>query len=150
MRLFRQILLLMGIAAITGCTRQKQPVDYVDPFLGTSGNRWMLFPGPTLPFGMVKLSPDNTDDYAFDAGYEYKNNSVCGFGHVHSWATGSFLTMPGTGMIKIKPGTKEHPEGGYRSKIDHNTEKASPGDYSDLLEGYGIQAEVTATTRGGF
>ncbi len=150
MRLFCQILLLVGIAATMGCTRQKQPVDYVDPFLGTSGNRWMLFPGPCLPFGMVKLSPDNTDDYAFDAGYEYKNNSICGFGHVHSWATGSFLIMPGTGKIKILPGTKEHPEGGYRSRINHNTEKASPGYYSVMLEDYGIKAELTATTRGGF
>ena len=145
-----QIILLLVIVIASGCSQQKQPVDFVDPFLGTSGNRWMLFPGPTLPFGMVKLSPDNTDDYAMDAGYEYKNNSICGFGHVHSWAMGSFLTMPATGAIKILPGTKEHPENGYRSRINHNNEKASPGYYSVLLEDYGIKAELTATTRGGF
>ena len=150
MKIFCQIFLLLVIAIASGCSQQKLPVDYVDPFLGTSGNRWMLFPGPTLPFGMVKLSPDNTDDYAFDAGYEYKNNSICGFGHVHSWAMGSFLTMPATGEIKILPGTKEHPENGYRSRINHNSEKASPGYYAVLLEDYGIKAELTATTRGGF
>ena len=150
MKTFRQLLLILVIGITCGCTQQKQPVDYVDPFIGTSGNRWMLFPGPCLPFGMVKLSPDNTDDYAMDAGYEYKNNSICGFGHVHSWEMGSFLTMPGTGDIRINPGTKEHPEGGYRSRINHNTEKASPGYYSVMLEDYGIKAELTATTRGGF
>jgi predicted alpha-1,2-mannosidase len=150
MRNLYQIIIFLFLVGVSGCTQQKQPVDYVDPFLGTSGNRWMLFPGPCLPFGMVKLSPDNTDDYAFDAGYEYKNNSVCGFGHVHSWAMGSFLTMPATGEIKILPGKKEHPEEGYRSQINHDTEKASPGYYSVMLEKYGIKAELTATTRGGF
>jgi putative alpha-1,2-mannosidase len=39
----------------------KEPVDYVDPLIGTSSSRWMLFPGAAMPFGMVKLSPDNTD-----------------------------------------------------------------------------------------
>jgi predicted alpha-1,2-mannosidase len=150
MKTFFQFILILSMVVVTSCTKQKQPVDYVDPFLGTSGNRWMLFPGPCLPFGMVKLSPDNTDDYAMDAGYEYKNNSICGFGHVHSWAMGSFLTMPGTGKIKIQPGKIDHPEQGYRSRINHNTEKAAPGYYSVLLEDYGIKAELTATTRGGF
>ena len=144
------LFIILIVLALLGCTKPKQLIDYVDPFLGTSGNRWMLFPGACLPFGMVKLSPDNTDDYAMDAGYEYKNNSIIGFGYIHSWATGSFLTMPATGEICIQPGTKDHPEGGYRSAIDHKTEKASPGYYSVQLEKYGIKAELTATTRCGF
>lgn len=138
------------ILSVIGCSKPKEPIDYVDPFLGTSGNRWMLFPGPTMPFGMVKLSPDNTDDYAMDAGYEYKYNSVCGFGHVHSWAMGSFLTMPCTGELRIQPGKFDGPDVGYRSPIKHENEKASPGYYSVMLEKYGIKAELTATTRGGF
>jgi predicted alpha-1,2-mannosidase len=146
----RYLLFLIFFATMLGCSIQNEPVDYVDPFLGTSGNRWMLFPGATMPFGMVKLSPDNTDDYAMDAGYEYKNNSICGFGHVHSWAMGSFLTMPCTGELRIQPGKFDGPDIGYRSPIDHETEKASPGYYSVLLKKYGIKAELTATTRGGF
>jgi predicted alpha-1,2-mannosidase len=134
----------------SGCYHKKEPADYVNPMLGTSGNRWMLFPGPCLPFGMVKLSPDNTDEYQLDAGYEYRNNSICGFGHVHSWMMGTFLTMPATGEIKILPGTKDDTLTGYRSAIDHKTEIASPGYYSVMLEKYGINAELTATTRGGF
>ena len=141
---------LIFLITIYSCRENKEPVDYVNPMLGTSGNRWMLFPGPCLPFGMVKLSPDNTDEYVLDAGYEYKNNSISGFGHVHSWMTGSFLTMPATGEIKILPGTKDDTVSGYRSAINHKTEIASPGYYSVMLEKYGIKAELTATTRGGF
>lgn len=135
-----------------GCTvkQQMEPVDYVDPFLGTSSSRWMLFPGPTMPFGMVKLSPDNTDDWVMDAGYEYEIPSVSGFGHVHSWMMGSFLAMPTIGDIKIKPGTKDNPDAGYRSRITPDLQVASPGYYAVDLEDYGIRAELTTTTRAGF
>jgi predicted alpha-1,2-mannosidase len=150
MKTSHKLFVLIIAMSTISCSTQKEPVDYVDPFLGTSGNRWMMFPGPTLPFGMVKLSPDNTDDYEYDAGYEYKNNSVCGFGHVHSWAMGSFLTMPCTGELHIHPGKFDGPDGGYRSPIDHETETASPGYYSVELDKYNIKAELTATTRGGF
>jgi predicted alpha-1,2-mannosidase len=142
--------IFIGILIFFGCSSKKEPVDYVNPMLGTSGNRWMLFPGPCLPFGMVKLSPDNTDDFVLDAGYEYKNNSISGFGHVHSWMTGSFITMPATGELRITTGTKNDTINGYRSAIRHSTEVASPGYYSVMLEKYGIKAELTATTRGGF
>jgi predicted alpha-1,2-mannosidase len=150
MRKFPGALMFLLLISVFGCSVKKEPVDYVNPMLGTSGNRWMLFPGPCLPFGMVKLSPDNTDDYVLDAGYEYKNNSISGFGHVHSWMTGSFITMPATGDIRITPGIKNDTVSGYRSAIDHRTETASPGYYSVLLAKYGIKAELTATTRGGF
>jgi len=146
-----RLLILSAIVVLASCTKHvKEPVDYVDPFLGTSSCRWMLFPGATMPFGMVKLSPDNTDEYLMDAGYEYSINSISGFGHVHSWMMGSFLTMPATGEIKIIPGTKDDPDSGYRSRIDHKNEKASPGYYSVQLDDYNIKAELTATTRGGF
>jgi predicted alpha-1,2-mannosidase len=149
------IVILFFSAMLCSCTpfsKGKDPVDYVDPFLGTSSSRWMLFPGPCLPFGMVKLSPDNTDEtvYQLGAGYEYKINSISGFGHVHSWMMGSFITIPAIGELKIKPGTKDDPDTGYRSRINHESEKASPGYYSVFLEDYGIKAELTATTRGGF
>ncbi|MEN8226736.1 MAG: GH92 family glycosyl hydrolase [Bacteroidota bacterium] len=130
----------------------KEPVDYVDPTLGTSSSRWMLFPGPCLPFGMVKLSPDNTNEteYKLGAGYEYNINNISGFGHVHSWMMGSFITMPATGEIKILPGTESDPDSGYRSRINNEKVQASPGYYAVLLEDYGIKAELTTTTRGGF
>ncbi len=146
------MILMLIVFFLTNCSTQteKNPVDYVDPFLGTSSSRWMLFPGPSMPFGMVKLSPDNTDDWTMDAGYEYEIESISGFGHVHSWMMGSFLTMPTTGDIKINPGTKDDPDAGYRSRITPDKQIASPGYYAVDLEDYNIKAELTATTRGGF
>lgn len=142
-------------AMLSGCNHsstEKELADYVNPLLGTSSSRWMLFPGPCLPFGMVKLSPDNTDEgqYQLGAGYEYKVNNISGFGHVHSWMMGSFITMPTTGDIKILSGTKDDPDSGYRSRINNENTEASAGYYSVILDDYNIKAELTATTRGGF
>ncbi len=128
----------------------KEPVDYIDLFLGTSSSRWMLYPGPSMPFGMLKLSPDNTDEWTMNAGYEYDIESISGFGHVHSWMMGSFLTMPTTGPVKILPGLDTDPDAGYRSRFSHDREEASPGFYSVYLDDYDIRAELTATTRTGF
>ncbi len=143
---------LLLVAFLTGCQveKSKAPVDYVDPFIGTSTSRWMQFPGPAMPFGMVKLSPDNTDEWTMNAGYEDSIKSICGFGHIHSWMTGSFLMMPVTGELHIQPGTKEHPEGGYRSHIKPGSAIASAGYYSVILDDYKIRAELTASTRCGF
>ena len=60
--------LIAGLAGGANLTNKK-PVDYVDPMLGTSNSRWMLYPGPSMPFGMVKLSPDNQRK-GWKAGYE--------------------------------------------------------------------------------
>jgi len=129
---------------------ENEPVDYVDLFLGTSSSRWMLYPGPSMPFGMVKLSPDNTDEWQMNAGYEYEIESISGFGHVHSWMMGSFLTMPTTGKLKISPGLMSDPDAGYRSRFRHAREEASPGYYAVFLDDYRIRAELTVTTRSGF
>jgi predicted alpha-1,2-mannosidase len=130
----------------------KEPVDYVNPMIGTSGARWMLYPGPCLPFGMVKLSPDNTAEthYKLGAGYEYTIKSISGFGFVHSWMMNSFITMPTMGNIEVLPGTVENPDAGYRSRINPENIVASPGYFSVLLDDYGIKAELTTTTRAGF
>ncbi|MEN8191626.1 MAG: hypothetical protein ABFS12_02340, partial [Bacteroidota bacterium] len=62
MKIFKLVLVLIIILLVTDLFAvEKQPVDYVDPFLGTSSSRWMLYPGPSMPFGMIKLSPDNSD-----------------------------------------------------------------------------------------
>jgi len=154
-RIILLVALTFSAAMLLNCnpsSSKKELADYVDPLLGTSSSRWMLFPGPCLPFGMVKLSPDNTAEgqYKLGAGYEYKINSISGFGHVHSWMMASFITMPTTGEVKILAGTVEDPDSGYRSRINNENTKASAGYYSTILEDYNIKAELTATTRGGF
>ncbi|MCP5113663.1 MAG: glycoside hydrolase family 92 protein, partial [bacterium] len=131
-----------------------EPVDQVDCLVGTSTSRWMLYPGPSMPFGMVKLSPDNQgDDPAerhWKAGYEYTIGNLAGFSHIHSWTMGGLLTMPTTGKLQTQPGPEADPEVGYRSRFRHDTETAQPGYYAVTLDDYGIRAELTCTTRAGF
>ena len=128
---------------------KKQPVDWVDPMLGTASSRWMLYPGPSTPFSMVKLSPDNQKQ-SWKAGYEYTIENIAGFSHIHSWTMAGLLTMPITGKLKTVPGPENDPDAGYRSRFSHDTEVASPGYYAVTLEDYGIKAELTSTTRAGF
>ncbi|MBN2137089.1 MAG: GH92 family glycosyl hydrolase [Sedimentisphaerales bacterium] len=127
----------------------REPADWVDPILGTSQSRWMLYPGPSMPFGMVKLSPDN-QRHQWKAGYEYLIDNIAGFSHLHSWTMGGLLTMPTTGELRTIPGPEADPDKGYRSRFSHDKEFASPGYYAVTLDDYGIRAELTTTTRAGF
>ena len=127
----------------------REPADWVDPILGTSQSGWMLYPGPSMPFGMVKLSPDNQSQQR-KAGYEYLINNIAGFSHLHSWTMGGLLTMPTTGELRITPGPEDDPDKGYRSRFSHENEFASPGYYAVTLDDYNIRAELTTTTRAGF
>ncbi len=129
--------------------QNKKPADYVDPLMGTTFARWMLFPGVSRPFGMVKLSPDNQRK-GWKAGYEYKIHNISGFSHLHSWTMGGLLTMPTVGPLQITPGQEYAPDQGYRSRFSHDNEIARPGYYSVYLDDYGIKAELTSTTRAGF
>ncbi|MFV2069340.1 MAG: GH92 family glycosyl hydrolase, partial [Pirellulales bacterium] len=161
MRRRSNISMLMGVALFAipiagpdpcgtagGVAQAKEPVDWVDPMIGTSSSRWMLYPGPSMPFGMVKLSPDN-QKHCWKAGYEYKIENIAGFSHIHSWVMGGLLTMPTVGELKVVPGPEDAPDQGYRSRFRHATEEASPGYYAVTLDDYGIRAELTATTRTG-
>ncbi len=135
--------------AIAQTAGEKDPVEYVDPMIGTSNARWMMFPGASMPFGMVKLSPDN-QRRGWKAGYEYTIDNIAGFSHIHSWTMAGLLTMPTTGPLHVKPGSRDNPDQGYRSRFSHDNEEASPGYYSVRLDDYDIKAELTSTTRAGF
>lgn len=133
----------------------KAPVDYVNPKLGTDffGH---TYPGVTVPFGMVQLSPDTgVDGWTYSSGYAYQDNSIMGFSHTHLSGTGNticgdILIMPKTGdKLQVVPGSQKNPDEGYRSRFDHKDEKASAGYYSVLLKDYDIKAELTATKRAG-
>jgi len=128
--------------------RERQPVDYVDCLIGTSTSRWMLYPGPSMPFGMVKLSPDNQEQ-KWKAGYEYTIGNIAGFSHLHSWTMGGLLVMPTVGQLKTQPGREQDPDSGYRSRFRHETEVAVPGYYAVTLDDYRIRSELTCTTRCG-
>ena len=124
------------------------PAGYVDTRIGTSHSRWMIAPGPWMPFGMVKLSPDNQLS-GWQAGYQPTFENVGTFSHVHEWTMAGLGTLPATGPLQIDMGTPENPDRGYRSRIDKATEQAPLGYYAVDLTDYGIRAELTATTRAG-
>jgi len=130
----------------------------VDPFIGT-GAGGHTYPGASLPFGMVQLSPD-TDHHSFHqgykwaAGYAYEDSSIIGFSHTHFSGTGhsdmgDVLLMPIAGEVRLEPGDPAKPGSGYRSRFSHQSEQAQPGYYAVTLSDYGIGVELTATRRVG-
>jgi predicted alpha-1,2-mannosidase len=146
------LFLAISCAYLSGGAQTKQPVDYVDPFIGTSNSRWMLFPGATMPNGMVKLSPDNQRG-VWQGGYEYAVGSIHGFSFLHGWTMAGLLTMPANGDLSTSPGAADEPfkgaGAGYHSRFRHEDEKASPGYYSVFLMDPQVKVELTATERTG-
>ena len=127
---------------------------YVKIAIGTGGHGH-TYPGATVPFGMVQLSPDTYNDgWDWCSGYHYSDSSIMGFSHTHLSGTGAtdmldFLLMPGTGPAKTVPGLRQNPGDGYRSRFSHDEEIAEPGYYSVMLRDYNIRAELSATERAG-
>src|SRR6185503_11404882 len=101
---------------------------YVDPFIGTGGHGH-TFPGATVPFGMVQLSPDTRlDGWDGCSGYHHDDEYVYGFSHTHLSGTGcsdygDILLMPGVGDVRWNNGAGGKP--GYRSRFSHANETAS-------------------------
>jgi len=125
------------------------PAAYVDTKIGTAHSRWMIAPGPWMPFSMVKLSPDNQND-GWQSGYEPTFESVGCFSHIHEWTIAGLGTMPANGPLQTAVGDQKDPDSGYRSRIDKSSEEAPLGYYRVHLIDYDIQAELTATNRCGF
>ena len=122
--------------------------DYVDTRIGTAHSRWMIAPGPWMPFSMVKMSPDNQNP-GWQAGYQPSFETVGCFSHIHEWTLGGLGIMATNGRLQTKVGDEQKPDEGYRSRIDKRSEQAGIGLYSVQLTDYDIKAEITATTRCG-
>ncbi|MBC8003984.1 MAG: glycoside hydrolase family 92 protein, partial [Verrucomicrobia bacterium] len=123
--------------------------DYVDTRIGTAHSRWMIAPGPWMPFSMVKLSPDN-QNIGWQAGYQPTFETMGCFSHIHEWTMGGLGMMPTNGPLQTKVGDQFDPDGGYRSRIDKTTEEAPLGFYKIYMPDTKIWAEVSATTRCSF
>lgn len=147
------ISLISILCFFTPTQAQKQPIDYVDCFIGTSNSRWMLGPYAQMPFGMVQIGPDNQGN-KWMGGYEYAINSVSGFSHIHAWTMGGLMMMPTTADLELgNPGPDSPYRGanaGYHSRIMKETEKAFPGYYEVELYDHKVKASMTATTRCSF
>ncbi|SHF32322.1 alpha-1,2-mannosidase, putative [Mariniphaga anaerophila] len=158
LRPFSFFMLLMVFKGFTTflTAQSLNPVDYVNPFLGTDffGH---TYPGASLPYSMVHVSPDTgTEGWTHCAGYIWQANSIIGFSHTH-WSGvgmvdgGDILLMPVVGnKLQVIPGSDKNPDEGYRSRFSHSRESASPGYYSVFLEDYNIEAELTTTPRVAF
>jgi predicted alpha-1,2-mannosidase len=158
-------LALFPLSSFNALSQESDILKYVNPFIGTD-RMGHTYPGATVPFGMVQLSPDtdtipyedggkyNRDVYKYCAGYQYGDKTIVGFTHTHFSGTGhsdlgDILLMPITGKLMMNPGTADAPWKGYRSAFSHDTETASPGYYAVTLEDDNIRAELTATARVG-
>ena len=120
----------------------KDAVDYVDPFIGT-GHMGKDFPGATVPFSMVKLSPDEGGNIS----YRYGGKFIQGFSFTHLGGAdggelGNVLVTPTTGPLNTfwgggKPGER------YGSNFSKSTEQATAGYYAVTLDEYQTRAEMT-------
>ncbi|WP_329030166.1 GH92 family glycosyl hydrolase [Streptomyces sp. NBC_01423] len=139
---------LLGGVLLSGATAEAAPrsdgrlTDLVNPFIGTQ-NEGNTYPGASVPFGMVQLSPDT----GHNTGYDYGENHIRGFSSVHLSGVGCGLggdlpTLPTTGDVTETDYAK------YAAEFRHDDEKASPGYYKVGLK-TGIEAELTATQRTG-
>ena len=133
---FKIITLLFIIA--NSVLAQPGPASFVNPFVGTGGHGH-TYPGATVPFGMVQLSPDTRIDASWDAcgGYHYDDLSGTG---VNDY--GDILLFP--------LNSKFDPVKKISSRFSHTQEKASVGYYSVYLQDPKVDVELTATERTGF
>ena len=122
-------------------------IDYVNPFIGTAAHGH-TYPGATLPFGMVQLSPDNgTQGWDWCSGYNYSDSLIQGFSHTHLSGTGigdlcDISVMP---LVNIDPSIQK-----IKSSFSHKQEIATPGYYAVLLKKFDVWAELTSTLHCGF
>ena len=140
-----QALIFLAFISLPGIAQKL--TKYVDPFLGTGGHGH-VYPGATVPFGMVQLSPDNgIEGWDWSSGYHYSSGSIAGFSHTHLSGTGigdwcDISVLPLTDTSSIRQEKTKIP-------FDHFNEKASPGFYSVGLDN-GVQCNFTTTLRCGY
>lgn len=162
----KQILIFALLLTSFFANAQQNLLKYVKPLIGTE-KMGHTYPGPTVPFGAVQLSPEtdtipyevngkyNGSVYKYCAGYKYEDKTITGFSHTHFSGTGhsdlgDFLIMPTQGKLQLNPGTANDTKSGYRSAFSHTNETAEAGYYKVKLDDDNITAELTTTNRVGF
>ena len=148
----------ISFALATLFTLAAQATDYtqyVNPLIGTQTDSTgalsgSTFPGPTMPQGMVQLSPETEQMVTWDpcCGYDYDKDVIYGFTHTHLSGTGctdliDISLMPWTGDITNEMLAK----GEFPQHFTHEEEEARPGYYSVILKESGVKAELSATLR---
>ncbi len=145
----------------------KSLINYVDPFIGTSGHGH-TYPGATVPFGMIQLSPDNgISGWDWCSGYHISDSIIIGFSHLHLSGTGigdlaDVRLMPVSQPValdyKITTDKKSKSINEvshrnhlpYKSSFSHVNEIAVPGYYKVQLDKDHIQVELTTSKYVGY
>ena len=135
---------------ISSCSSRKQsPIDYIDPFIGT-GFHGHTYPGASVPFGAVQLSPDTREGNWDASAFSHDDFSTLRyFSHIQLRATGcidlgDILFRPTTKAPRLDEGIIYEP-----AEFSHKDESASAGYYSVLLKDEDIKAELTVSKRTG-
>src|SRR5687767_11854407 len=140
----KTILLPVFILVVSNCFAQRDYTSLVNPFIGTGGHGH-TYPGASMPFGMMQLSPDTRmADWDGSSGYHYSDSVIYGFSHTHLSGTG----ISDYGDVLLMP-TVGNRKNNYTSRFSHQNEKASPGFYSVRLDDDNIFVELTVTARAG-
>ncbi|WP_339916066.1 GH92 family glycosyl hydrolase [Yeosuana marina] len=127
-------------------------IKLVNPFIGTGGHGH-TYPGATVPFGMVQVSPDNgISSWDWCSGYHYSDSIVVGFSHLHLSGTGigdlaDILFMPINKKVDLTINTTSRDSLPYKSSYSHTNEKSSPGYYQVFLEDPKVNVELTSSLR---
>lgn len=134
-----------------GCESKNQThsplTSFVDPFIGTDGHGH-TFPGATVPFGMIQLSPDNgKGGWDWVSGYHYSSDSIAGFSHMHLSGTGIGDWLDIAVMPLLEPTSENKAD--TRTTFSHDNEQAHPGYYNVTLDN-GITADLTVSERVGY
>lgn len=154
------VTLSFALTLLLSCeTKQKEInvelINDVDPFIGTGGHGH-TYPGATVPFGMLQVSPDNgISGWDWCSGYHYSDSITIGFSHLHLSGTGigdltDIRFMPVNKKLDLTQKATHRDNLPYKSKYQHKHETAKPGYYSVFLDDYGVKAELTSTTRTAF
>lgn len=136
----------------------ESPYDAVDVFVGTGAlgaGVGACYPGASLPFSLVKLSPDTSAQnggmvqFYHYSGYFYDDPMIVGFSHTQL----SGIGVPGYSNIRLMPTVGWSPDKAgsleARQRFSKESEAAAPGYYTVTLDD-GILAELTVGERTGY
>jgi len=154
---------LLCIGLVLGCNEkeklsikdEKKYIDFVDPFIGTGGHGH-TYPGATVPFGMLQVSPVNgINGWDWCSGYHYSDSIAVGFSHLSLSGTGigdlaDILFMPTNKKADLTTILNSRDDIPYKSSYSHTNEIATPGYYQVFLDDSNINVELTTTKRTAF
>lgn len=126
-----------SLSAPSSVRASEDNARWVDPLVGTDGTGH-THPCASAPFGMIQAGPETGSfDWAYTAGYQYRDTLLCGFSQTRLSGTG----VPDLGDLRLLPTTDPAQRA---CGMDKGSERAEPGYYAVRLSS-GIACEMTAT-----